>query len=96
MTDWSDIYTETEKQLAGVTKDDGPYVTRLKVMSWRGETDFDYSTGLPNWRKRQPAKAAAPNRAQPTTPAQPMGLPEALGLAIFWIGLIWLLSWLLG
>ena len=42
------------------------------------------------------AKAAAPNRAQPTTPAQPMGLPEALGLAIFWIGLIWLLSWLLG
>jgi len=94
MSDWTDIYTKTEKQLAGVTPDDGPYVTRLKVMSWRGETDHDYLTGLPNWRKRPAAKAAAPAR-QSNAPAQPRGVPEAIGVAIFWIGLFWLLHWLM-
>lgn len=85
------IYTETEKKLAFVNEDDGSYITRLKVQSWRGTADYNYWTGQPGPHMRQ-----APKPAAPAGPQQPLEPAEAVGVAIFWIGLIWFVCWLLG
>lgn len=84
------LFTDTEKQLAGVHADDGPYVTRLKVANWRGRSDSD--TAQSNLRKRQPPKPAAPVLDQPQQPVTPW---DALGVPIVWIGLIWFACWVL-
>lgn len=103
------LYTETEKKLAFVNDDDGHYITRLKVQSWRGMADYNYWTGQPGPHMRQPtAPPRRPARPQMTreevqallaapTPSQQRLEPaEAVGVAIFLIGLIWLVCWLLG
>lgn len=84
------LFTDTEKQLAGVNADDGPYVTRLKVANWRGRSGS--KTAHPNLRKRQPPKPAAPVHSQPQQPVTPW---DALGVPIVWIGLIWFACWVL-
>lgn len=105
------LYTETEKKLAFVNDDDGPYITRLKVQSWRGTADYNYWTGQPGPHMRQPAaRSRRPAKPQMTREevqallAAPMPVQqqqrlepaEAVGVAIFWIGLIWFLCWLFG
>ncbi|RTL28085.1 MAG: hypothetical protein EKK47_16655 [Burkholderiales bacterium] len=86
------LFTDTEKQLAGVNADDGPYVTRLKVANWRGRSGSDGHTGQQSQRKPQPPKPAAPVLDQPQQPVTPW---DALGVPIVWIGLIWFACWVL-
>jgi hypothetical protein len=86
------LSTDTEKQLAGVNADDGPYVTRLKVANWRNRSGGDGHTGQQSQHKRQPPKPAATVLDQPQQPVTPW---DALGVPIVWIGLIWFACWVL-